>query len=273
MDATTPPDSQAEETAAPAAGADAPGAPAAGAPEAVPDPALAEAQARGEALAGKLAGYPGPAHRRAYLDGLLRSGMGFLRSGNGRSAAYCLDKVSAALEAEASAASAGADSGSADSAAPEAGRAAPLDGLRARWREERVRDAASVLERHGRRLTALERKAYRDGLAKWNRTLAGSGEAAARRADLALSDLRRRLYGRILKSQKAVLVRRSGPGFVPVQAQFAGPIGPYNDRQNLEGVLGLLAQGDPAWVEEFLELYQGLADLKALLPSGSAAKP
>lgn len=233
------------------------------------DPAVAAALARGEALAGKLAGHPGPAHRRAYLGGLLRSGMGFLRSGNARSAAYCLDKVAAALEAEAT--------GSPDSAAPQAaagpaGGGSPLDGLRARWREERVRKAASVLERHGRRLTALERKAYRESLAKWTRGLEGGGEAMARRADHALSDLRRRLYGRILKAQKSVLVRRSGPGFVPVQAQFAGPIGPYNDRQNLEGVLGLLAQGDPAWVEEFLELYQGLADLKALLPPGSAAR-
>src|SRR5688572_17329041 len=65
------------------------------------DPAVASALARGEALAGKLAGHPGPAHRRAYLGGLLRSGMRFLRSGNARSAAYCLDKVAAALEAEA----------------------------------------------------------------------------------------------------------------------------------------------------------------------------
>lgn len=256
----------------PSAPAPAPGA----AAHPAPDP---QAQARGDALAAKLAGYPGPAYRRAYLDGLLRSGLGFLRSGDARSAAYCLDKVEAALGAAGAPASLAETGGDAAAGtAPGAGGAngpgpgRPLDRLRARWREERALKAVATLERHGRRLTPLERRAYREGLAKWAKAAEAGGESAARRADHALLDLRRRLYGRILKSQRAVLVRRSGPGFEPVQARFAGPIGPYNDRQNLEGVLALLAQADPAWVEEFLELYRGLAGLKAMLPQGNAAR-
>ena len=134
-----------------------------------------------------------------------------------------------------------------------------------------------MLEKHGRRLTSLERgptgKAWRSGRSPAGASAEARVESAVRGAPiLALIDLRRRLYGASSRSQKAGLVRRGGPIFVPVQAQFAGPIGPYNDRQNLEGVLNLLAQGDPAWVEEFLELYRGLAGLKAMLPAGPGNK-
>jgi hypothetical protein len=151
-----------------------------------------------------------------------------------------------------------------------------LERLRVDWREQRLRQAQDILSRHGSRLTTLERKAYLDSLTKWNKAVqdaAGSPAAssAARRADHALLDLRRRLYARILKSQKAHIVRLSRPAgslaLVQVHEQFPGPIGPYNDRQNLEGVLTLLAGADPAWVEEFLELYQGLSDLQALIPT------
>lgn len=257
------------------------------------DPAQAAGMERGEALAGKLAGYPGPAYRRAYLEGLLRSGMGFLRSGNARSADYCLGKVEAAVQEAASAAAsaaAGEESpvedapgdGMADTGAPGAAvsapgrrvpaaardRRSPLERLNSRWREERFLKAAAILERHGRRLTALERRAYRESLAKWSRAHEpGQPASAARRADHALLDLRRRLYGRILRSQKAGLAPRGARALVPVHEQFPGPIGPYNDRQNLEGVITLLAEADPAWVEEFLDLYRGLAALRALIPS------
>jgi hypothetical protein len=272
---------------------------------------------RADALAAQLAGYPGPAFRRAYFEGLLGSGRTLLAAGNARTAAYCLDKVEAGLrealaaaeaarakaaaEAEAQVAEEAADDSSdtvetpesaatSDSASgpakprkpraprkPKAAGKSALERLRADWREERLRKAQDILARHGSRLTTLERKAYLDSLTKWHKAVqdaAGSPAAssAARRADHALLDLRRRLYGRILKSQKAHIVRLSRPAgslaLVQVHEQFPGrPIGPYNDRQNLEGVLNLLAGADPAWVEEFLELYKGLADLKALIPS------
>jgi hypothetical protein len=48
--------------------------------------------------------------------------------------------------------------------------------------------------------------------------------------------------------------------------------GPYNDRSNLEELLSVLGAADPAWVEEFLELYGDLIALSALLPGGSAPK-
>lgn len=229
------------------------------------------ARKRGEALAGKLAGYPGPAYRKAYLSRLLRSGLDHLRNGNVRTAEYCLGKVESELE---SALSAAADlSASVPSPGPEADTSPrhALERLRARWREERVRRTEAVLDRHGPRLSSLERKAYRDRLAGLSRPPApGSVPGADARADSGLQDLRRRLYGRILKTQKSALARRRGAGgsaLARVHETHPGPIGPYNDLHNLEGVLDMLAQADPAWVEEFLELYRNLSGLKGLIPS------
>lgn len=250
------------------------------------DPATGWDAGRAELLAGRFADFPGPAYKRAYLEGLLRSGQAFLQSGNARSAAYCLDKVEGALEeAEALFAKSAHDTAQASAvraaeaagaeAASRGGRSSkpPLEQLRADWRADRLRKAEDILSKHGPRLTTLERRAYAESLTKWEKAVRDAADSpaassAARRADHALLDLRRRLYGRILKSQRAHLVRRGGGGslaLVQVHQQFPGPIGPYNDRQNLEGVLTLLAQADPAWVEEFLELYKGLADLKALI--------
>lgn len=241
---------------------------------------IARDKERGQALVGKLAGYPGPAWRRAYLDGLLRSGLDFLENGNRRTAAYCLDKVEAAL-----AAAEAAPAPAAPTAAAPSSPAKALEEVRARWREDRVKQVESVLEKHGSQLSSLERKAYRDSLIKWTSpeakaraarvaapgALVGSAAEALfseTRLDYALQDLRKRLYGRILKTQKAVLARRRGgrPALARIHEQHSGPIGPYNDRQNLEGVLTLLAEADPAWVDEFLELYHGLASLRGLLP-------
>lgn len=242
---------------------------------------------RGEDLVRKLAGYAGPSYRKVYLSRLLKSGMDLLSAGSGRSAAYCLDKVESELQAAISAFP-GTDSDGAGHPPRETPR--PLEALRLRWREERVRKAEAVLERHGPRLSSLERRMYREGLAKWSKpsqapsegTSEGSAQASPQlaaatesRADNAILELRRRLYGRILKTQKAEMSRRPGGralALVPVHEAFPGrPVGPYNDRHNLEGVINLLAQADPAWVEEFLELYRKLAGLKGMIPALPAA--
>lgn len=231
------------------------------------DPAFA----RGGELAARLASFRGPAWRKAYLARLLESGRDLLRAGQARSGGHCLDKVEAALH-EAGEGSPVGDRNAEATPRPSPRRA--LDDVRSRWREERFRKASEVLERHGRRLTGLERRVYRETLDKWTRSSQVTPELSApsrsgfeNRADAALLELRRRLYGRILKTQKADLVRRSGRRKVAprVEEVHAGrPIGPYNDRQNLEGVLALLSEADPAWVEEFLELYRGLAGLQVL---------
>jgi hypothetical protein len=85
----------------------------------------------------------------------------------------------------------------------------------------------------------------------------------------------------VLKSQKANLLRKRAPEadrpFRPARLSATPtawqPVtGPYNDRSNLEELLSLLSAADPAWVEEFLELYGDLIGLSALLPAGSIAK-
>jgi hypothetical protein len=48
--------------------------------------------------------------------------------------------------------------------------------------------------------------------------------------------------------------------------------GPYNDRYNLEELLGVIGTADPAWVEEFMELYGGLMALNVLTSPGVSAK-
>lgn len=237
-----------------------------------------EALERGEAIGEKLARYPGPAWRRAYLERLHRSGMDLLRAGNSRSAAYCLEKVAAALASLPEPASAAADGPAAGASGPHSGPGQAFNRVRAAWREDRVRRARAVLDRHGPRLSSLERKTYGESLEKWTQAKprpagpsAASLASAEARLDHALLEIRRRLYGRILKIQKNSLARRSGMSRAPatLRESFGGVIGPYNDHHNLEGVLALLSDADAAWVEEFLELYRDLNGLKALIPTAS----
>lgn len=149
--------------------------------------------------------------------------------------------------------------------------------VRRQWRMERIKDAETVLEKHGSRLSALENRTYREKLEK----LRHSGTAAASpsqsdKADSGLLELRRRLYSRVLKSQKISLKRRRMPvtlgrlALPPAARLDTGwqpVIGPYNDRFNMEDLLSLIAGADAAWVEEFLDLYRGLAGLEGLMAS------
>jgi hypothetical protein len=292
----------------------------------------ADGMAAAEALAGKLARYSGPAYRKAYLANLMESGKRFLEAGNARGADYCFAKVAAALpeaqgpETPAEADSAEAETESeaqpaAESAAPDGTAQAeprrpraprsrakerplsPTDLIRLKWRQERLRDAEAVLNRNASRLSALEQKSYRDRLDKLKETgSSASGSAQSDKADAGLLDLRRRLYGRVLKSQKLSLKSRhmpvslarlalppadraARPGYPAVKP--AGPVpgsavrvdpawqpatGPYNDRYNMEDLLTLIADADPAWVEEFLDLYRGLSGMQILMDSIAALK-
>lgn len=222
-------------------------------------------------LASALAAAALPAWRKAYLSDILASGRKFDAAGNARGADYCFAKVEAALGDL----SAGAPGG-AETAAPEPAR--PADRVRSRWRHDRLADAEKVLDSHGSRLSSLERQSYRERLARLRQDSAQPAQAA--KADQGLLDLRRRLYGRVLKSQKISLLRRRAPGARPplparISATAAAwqPItGPYNDRSNLEEAMAVIAAADPAWVEEFLELYGGLFDLNAFLAAGAVPK-
>lgn len=225
----------------------------------------------GDDLAAALAAARLPAWRKAYLSELLASGRGFAAVGNARGSEYCFAKIREALSAlpMAAPAPAGTDSG-------DPGR--PADRIRARWRLDRLGDAERILDLHGSRLSSLERQSYRERLARLRHE--ADQPAQGPKADQGLLDLRRRLYGRVLKAQKIALHRRRAPASrPPIPARISAtaaawqPVtGPYNDRSNLEETLAVIAAADPAWVEEFLELYGGLFELNAFLAAGTIPK-
>src|SRR5205085_399671 len=101
-----------------------------------------------------------------------------------------------------------------------------------------------------------EKKSFRDRLDK---------AKSSGRGDAALPELRRRLYTRVLKAQRSNLSgrRRSLISELTLDS-FEGPVGPYNDRLNMQGLLDTVAAADAAWVEEFLDLYRDLAGLRGL---------
>ena len=286
-----------------------------------------------EKLAGKLARYPGPRYRKAYLADLLASGNRFRVAGNARGAGYCFAKVAQALasvpggpdmpeaagpaEADGMDASASTDLSSDLSSGPKpaaskprAPRAkapekpiSPTERFRRQWRLERIKDAEQVLFRHSDRLSALEKQSYGERLERMRQSaLAITTSAQSDRLDAGLLDLRRRLYQRVLKSQKISLSRRRMPvtlarlalppaqpaprnpsglpalpappeakagrkkavppaAKVQVDSQWQPVTGPYNDRYNMEELLSLIAEADAAWVQEFLDLFRGLAGL------------
>ena len=184
--------------------------------------------------------------------------------------------------------------------------------FRRKWRQERLKDAEAVLNRHGGRLSSLEFQAYRDKLDKLSQSgLSARTPAQSDKADAGLLELRRRLYGRVLKSQKMSLKRQRmpmtlarlalppaargsrfpllgatgtpGASTVPAKQSVSGSairvdtawqpvIGPYNDRYNMEDLLSLIADADAAWVEEFLDLYRGLSGLQNLTFSIASLK-
>jgi hypothetical protein len=188
----------------------------------------------------------------------------------------------------------------------------PTEIFRRNWRLDRIKDAEAILNRHGARLSALEFKAYRDKLDKLREAGVSAATAAgakADRIDAGLQDLRTRLYGRVLKSQRLSLRGRrmpmtlarlalapadrserpsAQPGLPPLPTRVAPAtapgtavrldpawqpvIGPYNDRYNMEDLLSLIADADPAWVEEFLDLYRGLSGMQTLMQSIASLK-
>jgi hypothetical protein len=210
-----------------------------------------------------------PAWRKAYLANLIASGIRFAETGNARGSGYCFAKVEAALRSQPA-----SDVPPSAPAQPTHPRARPSDSIRSRWREDRIGQAEKVLAAHGARLSSLEKRTYRERLDKLRKD-AGQSSLAGK-SDAGLLELRRRLYQRVLKSQKNSLARKRAP----VPARPAGALrpsataaawqpvtGPYNDRSNLEELLAVIGAADPAWVEEFLELYGNLTGLNALIAS------
>lgn len=212
-----------------------------------------------------------PTWRKAYLANLVASGKRFAEAGNTRGADYCFAKVREALRDLPAPAQAEAPKESAP--APAAER------VRREWREARIDHAEKVLDSHGGRLSSLEKRSYRERLGKLREEAAQPSQAG--KADAGLLDLRRRLYQRVLKAQKVSLVRKRDPAALrpkPPARVSATPAawqpvtGPYNDRLNIEELLGVIETADPAWVEEFLELYGGLIALNGLVPTPAPGK-
>ena len=220
-----------------------------------------------EGLERVLSAAPLPVWRKAYLANLIESGRRFAEAGNGRGSQYCFAKVQEALRALPAAPLAEA------LPAPESARPdRPAERVRRQWRQDRIGHAEKVLESHGARLSRLEKRAYLERLAKLREATGQPSQAG--KADASLLELRRRLYQRVLKSQKVALFRKRMPktqrAALPARISATPsawhPVtGPYNDRSNLEELLSVIGAADPVWAEEFLDLYGGLIGLNALL--------
>ena len=255
--------------------------------------------ARAEELAEKLARYLGPTFRKAYLANLMASGSRLSAAGDMRAGAYCFDKVAREL-LNVGQNQTVTNPGAPASAESEPFHGTPLESLRHQWRKDRLEDAQAVLHQQSGRLSDLENRIYHEKLDR----LRSAGEKATTKAqsskvDSSILDLRRQLYKRVLKSQKVSLRRKQMPAstlkgssafsLLPmIPGSKANPastlalperdessdtpvvdtlVGPYNDRYNLGDLLALMAQADAAWVEEFLDLYRGLRDLRSLTTS------
>lgn len=206
-----------------------------------------------------------PAWRKAYLANLIASGERFRAAGNARGADYCFGKVAEALR----------DLPAAPAAQASLPADRPADPIRSRWRQDRIGHAERVLDAHGARLSPLEQQAYRERLDKLRQDAKQPSQAV--KADAGLLELRRRLYQRVLKSQKVSLLRKRAPArparsprLSATPAAWQAVTGPYNDRSNIEELLSVIGGADPAWVEEFLELYGALLGLNALAASAAS---
>src|SRR5438445_283911 len=104
---------------------------------------MREGERTGEELAGKLASYPGPAYRKAYLKNLLESGNRFVASGNSRAAGYCFAKVAEGLEGVVvESAEPGEPKPKAPRHKPRENPVSPTERVRRQRRLELLRDAA-----------------------------------------------------------------------------------------------------------------------------------
>lgn len=187
-----------------------------------------------------------PPFRRAWFESLLRQGRAAAEAGRAALAAHCRDRIDAELAALAPHAgpAAGDPSGARAKAAPPAEpaprRISPLAALAARHDEASRRRLLMLLERHGARLPGDEAKAFRAAL---------EGTHPA--------ELRRRLVDRLLRAAR---YRRRAAGllaWVPAKAD-AAPAGPYNDRMAVEQLVHRLAQHQPEWTAEFLDVYAAM---------------
>jgi hypothetical protein len=106
-----------------------------------------------------------------------------------------------------------------------------------------------MVERHGRRLTPMERKAYLDQL---------SDHPVGR---IGFWALRRSISERLLRSR----LNAMRPPLLKTKLAVFGedmPVGPYNHRKTLEATLRLVEGIDSGWARDFLRTYtQGLTDI------------
>jgi hypothetical protein len=250
-----------------------------------------------ETLTEKLVHFPGPAYRKAYLANLMASGSRLSGAGDIRAGEYCFAKVAEALKDYADIEP---SVGTNKMPSPleilrhhwrkerlvdaevvlrrQGSRLSSLENQIYREKLEKLRSAG-------------EKAATKSQAAKVDSSL----------LDLRLQLYRRVLKSQkvsILRKQSASLSLRHNlllPSSPPVNASTAMPIavspktnikanakpkveasnanplgsgtiiGPYNDRYNLGDLLTLVSQADAAWVEEFLDLYRDLRDLKGMV--------
>ena len=209
-------------------------------------------QSRIEQLQDQLKGYQGATFKKVYLANLLSSGMRFFEADQEVEAEYCLNKVESLFNSYRN-----KNHIAAIKTAP-----ATFEKLKEVWREQRIHSAEQVLVKSSHKLSNLENKLYKDKLDSLK------AQGLSPKSDVTLLELRKQLYRRVLKSQKISLrkkSRKSEISLIPANPTQA-IVGPYNDRYNLGSVLTLMQTADPAWTEEFLDLYRGLYSMHGLIP-------
>ncbi len=242
-------------------------------------------------LSDKLKQFSGPFYQKAYYANLLASGGALFEKGSEATGEYCFNKVANAIsEFEALNFTSTSTSASTLDSAEIKNQSkkdifAPFENVKLKWRADRIQSFEKVFEKQSSRLSPLEKKLYRDKIDKLKPQDQDQVEGLEHpkpaplkipkgKIDSSLQKLRAQLYRRILKSQKVSLKKKNGSGrSTPNQvqqglqdlsaSQHRGIIGPYNERFNYAEMLTFLSQADSAWVEEFLELYQGLQNFNS----------
>ncbi len=216
-----------------------------------------------DALEARVAGAGIPGYRRAWFVSLIRQGREAEAADRSALASHCFTRTETELKgfpADTSSTSATSATGIASTgssshpqvppASPSAPRNSPLADLAMRRGGANRARYLEMLLKHAARLSPAERESYRAAL---------EGSDAA-----PVSDLRRRLVDRLLRAARyqrqcgrlAAWARRR-----PASASEDRPAGPYNDYKAVAEMLRRLADLQPEWTAEFLEVY---GDMRAV---------
>jgi hypothetical protein len=211
-----------------------------------------------------------PGYRRAWFQSLIRQGREAEDAGRAALAVHCRERANKELAGFSTVAAAtrvlrsmkvsggtmapGTAEQAGDAAHSVAAALSPLAALAARQGSAARARLLELLERHAGRLSPGEIASFRAGL-----------EGAATMPVSAISELRRRLVDRLLRSAR---YRRQGArlsAWRPLaMPENTPPAGPYNDYRTLEDTLQRVAALHPEWAAEFFDVYATMRGVRKI---------